>query len=105
MAKIGLIACSATKLDTDELVPAAELYQGQLFKKARAYVERECDAYFILSALWHVLSPAELNPPYSLYLPKSEPTWQRIWARQVQAQLEDKIEPQDTIVCLASEPY
>lgn len=103
MARVGLVACSKTKLDMP--APAAELYTGDLFRKAKAYVERECDRWYILSSLWHVVEPAAIVRPYEHYLPTSSPEWRKVWPKHVMAFLEDYLEPDDEIVCLASAPY
>jgi hypothetical protein len=100
---IGLVACSKAKLSVG--APAAELYQGELFKKARAYVERECDDWLILSGLWHVLQPTDFVEPYELYLPGAGAEWRKCWANAVVGQLEQLLDPSDRIVCLASAPY
>lgn len=63
---IALIACSAAKLPSP--APARDLYQGQLFRAARAWAEAHADAWYILSALHHVLDPAEVVEPYNLSL-------------------------------------
>uniref|UniRef100_UPI0038B36EF6 DUF6884 domain-containing protein n=1 Tax=Agromyces humi TaxID=1766800 RepID=UPI0038B36EF6 len=48
MTKIGLVGCAAQKLRRP--APARDLYVSQLFRKSSAYVEWNCDAWFILSA-------------------------------------------------------
>lgn len=100
---IGLVACSAGKLPAE--APAADLYTGQLFRKARAYVERECDTWLILSALHGVLGPAELVAPYSMYLPAQPAAYRAAWRRRVAEQLGDLLHPGTRVVCLASAPY
>lgn len=58
---IGLVACSAQKLD--RAAPARELYCSPLFKKSLAYSERRCTVVYVLSAL-HGLVPLDqrVNP-------------------------------------------
>lgn len=63
---IGLVACSATKLAW--AAPARDLYQGQLFRAARAFAEKHCDRWYILSAMHGVLEPAQVVEPYDLSL-------------------------------------
>lgn len=46
---IGLISCSAQKLDRP--APARELYCSPLFKKSIAYAEPRCSTTYVLSAL------------------------------------------------------
>jgi len=64
---VGLVACSATKLDHP--APAADLYQGQLFRKSKAFVERWCHAWSILSAEHWVVAPDEVIKPYDKRMP------------------------------------
>ena len=105
VASIGLIACSAGKLDIPDAVRACELYTGALFSKARAYVEEHCDAYLILSALHNVVRPDDLLHPYDFSMGQRDQTTSRLWADQTLAQLEATLEPDDTLVVLASAPY
>lgn len=105
MARIGLIACSATKLNDGELHQARDLYQGDLFSKARAYVERECDSYLILSALHNTLLPTDLVRAYDYSIRQLTAFSRPFWARKTFAQLELLLDPEDTILCLASAPY
>ncbi len=100
---LGLIACSAAKLPTG--APAGDLYTGQLFRKARAYVERECGNWLILSALHGVLTPDQLIEPYSMYLPAQSARYRAAWRRRVAVQLAELTTPGTRVVCLASAPY
>lgn len=100
---IGLVACSAGKLPAE--APAADLYTGQLFRKARTYVQRECNTWLILSALHGVLGPAELVAPYSMYLLAQPAAYRAQWRRRVAEQLDDLLIPGTRVVCLASAPY
>lgn len=100
---LGLVACSAGKLPAE--APAADLYTGQLFRKARAYVQRECDSWLILSALHGVLTPDQLVEPYSMYLPAQSAIYRAAWRRRVAEQLAELTTPGTRVVCLASAPY
>lgn len=59
---VGLVACSARKLD--RRAPAADLYTGALFVKARRYVELTCASWHVLSALYGLVDPADELDPY-----------------------------------------
>ena len=62
---IYFVGCGKSKLD--EAVPAKDLYQGALFKKARAYVEHkmiEGDEWYILSAQEGCIRPDKTVEPY-----------------------------------------
>ena len=61
---VALVACSAAKLT--EPAPAKDLYQGQLFRLARAWAERFAARWYVLSALHGVLDPSRVIEPYDL---------------------------------------
>jgi hypothetical protein len=103
MAVIGIIACSASKLDVG--AQAQDLYQGELFKKCRAYVERECDEWFILSACHNLIKPTDWIEPYDHSMSSKPKLARNIWAQNVAGRLGIQIQPGDTIICLAAAPY
>jgi hypothetical protein len=76
--RIGVVACCKTKLS--HAAPARDLYQSPLFKHARTYVERECDDWLILSALYGVCTPDRLISPYDVTLAAKSAEERRIWA-------------------------
>lgn len=109
---VGLVACSAQKSVTREEyerrlqtwcevervnvttrtpppIPRAEdLYCSQLYTKARAWAQRHCDAWFILSARHRLLSPDALVVPYDQTLKKMPPADRSAWARHVVSSLQ-----------------
>lgn len=93
--RVGLIACSKTKLD--HAAPAHELYQGQFFKLAMQYVVRsvviggcnvgERNEWGILSAGHGLVMPNDFLEPYDIAL-GDMPKWQKEeWEVLVQDQL------------------
>ena len=65
MKTVYLVGCGKAKLDV--AAPAKDLYQGALFKKARAYVEHkmvEGDEWYILSAQEGCIRPDKTVEPY-----------------------------------------
>lgn len=66
MTRVGLVACSAKKLTVP--APARELYRSPLFRKSRAWVEANCDCWYILSAKHGLLNPDKWIEPYDLRL-------------------------------------
>jgi hypothetical protein len=60
--RVMLIACSKAKRPHEAV--AAELYQGDLFKKARALAENRGARWFVLSAKHGVVSPDRVLHPY-----------------------------------------
>lgn len=59
---VFLVACVAAKLDRP--APARDLYASPWFQKARAYVERQGGAWFILSAKHGLTAPETVIAPY-----------------------------------------
>jgi len=66
MKTLALVSCGKSKRDTTS--KAKDMYTGDLFGKTRAYVEREYDAWFILSALYGAMLPEREIPPYDYTL-------------------------------------
>lgn len=60
--KVGLVACCKGKLDHPAM--ARELYTGPLFVRSRIYVEKNCDAWGILSAKHGLVMPDQVIAPY-----------------------------------------
>lgn len=61
-ATITLVGCGDDKLD--EPAPARDLYQSNYFKLKRQYAEERAPPWFILSALYGLVDPAEVVLPY-----------------------------------------
>src|SRR3546814_2942975 len=59
---VFLVACVAAKLDRP--APARDLYASPWFQKARAYVERQGGAWFILSAKHGLIAPETVIARY-----------------------------------------
>lgn len=86
--RIGLIACSAIKLE--HAAPARELYQGPIFKLARAWMERRADAFdtwAILSANYGLLMPDDVVEPYDVALSSLPIEERRAWAERTRRQI------------------
>lgn len=98
---VGLVGCSMSKLQRP--APARELYTSQLFRKATAYVEWNCDRWYILSAKHGLLHPDHVIEPYDVKLGTNV----HGWADEVRAQL--AVELADvagvTLVALAGKQY
>lgn len=75
---VALVACAAAKLDHP--APAKDLYVSSLFRKSRAYAERNADAWYILSAKHGLVSPAATIEPYDLTLNSMAIADGRRWA-------------------------
>jgi len=57
-----VISCVSKKHET--LAPAKDLYDSELFRRARAYVEATGCPWFILSAKHGLVAPDEVIAPY-----------------------------------------
>ncbi|WP_311174153.1 DUF6884 domain-containing protein [Halobellus ordinarius] len=86
---IGLVSC--TKSKRDQAAPPKDLYdESALFRKARAYVEENHEAWYILSAKHGVLAPdGDPIEPYDETLSGASVERKREWSRRVSTQLHD----------------
>lgn len=103
--KIGLVSCVMSKRQVPSA--AADLYTSALFLKSRAWVQRHCDAWFILSAKHGLLTPETRVKPYELTLKHLDAGKRRAWARQVREQMEKAgvLASGTAFVWLAGMPY
>jgi hypothetical protein len=79
--RIGLVGCVKTKLD--QAAPARDLYISPLFRGRRAYVERTCSRWFILSAKHGLVEPDTVLEPYDVTLDSASPRERRAWSANV----------------------
>ena len=90
--RIGLVGCVKKKQGL--AVPARDLYVSTLFWGRRAYVERSCDTWWILSAKHGLVHPLEVLAPYDMTLKDMGRDERRKWSRQVLKDLESLGNPQ-----------
>lgn len=93
-----LVACCGRKLP--HAAPAQELYQSDLFRKARAYAER-AGRWLILSAEHGVVAPDDVLAPYDRTLDGMSRAERLQWAERVRRRLS----PAEHYVVLAGEKY
>lgn len=88
--RIGLVGCTKTKLDRP--APARDLYSpSTMFAGRRAYVERSCDKWFILSAKHGLVAPDEMLAPYDETLVGKATVVKRSWSAQVLRELKEAL--------------
>jgi hypothetical protein len=85
---IGLVGCVKSKLCVP--APARELYISPLFRGRRAWVERTCDRWFILSAKYGLVGPDEVMEPYDEWLKTASRADRRKWASHVLTQMKSE---------------
>lgn len=102
---IYLVSCTKGKLAGP--APARDLYsKSSWFRKARAYVEKTGQPWFVLSAKHGLVHPNEVIEWYELALSKDFSTEQRQhWARRVLSQLSPHLNGVDCITFLAGQQY
>lgn len=84
--RIGLVSCSALKLDVP--APARDLYRGKIFRPARAVAEA-LDAWWILSAKHGLTHPDAVIEPYDETIAGNAPMRaRRLWADRHAASVE-----------------
>jgi hypothetical protein len=103
--RIGLVSCVKSK--RPEPAAAADLYTSALFEKSRAWVEGNCDGWFILSARYGLLAPDARVDPYEQTLKEMSAGERRAWANRVLAQMREVglLTGGTTFVWLAGMPY
>lgn len=89
--RIGLVGCVKQKLAF--AAPARGLYVSPLFRGRRAWVERTCDYWFILSALYGVIDPGEVIEPYDQTLKNAGRLERRGWSSGVLDSLKARVGP------------
>lgn len=90
MTRIGLVGCTKSKLPHRS--KAEELYSpSAMFRGRRAYVQRSCDRWFILSAEHGVLSPSDELEPYDVTLVGKPLAGKQQWSRLVLNELREAI--------------
>lgn len=85
--QIGLIGCVKTKLA--HRAPARDLYISPLFRGRRAWVERTCERWFILSGKHGLVDPASHLAPYDFDLSRISRPARRAWSEHVLVALRD----------------
>jgi hypothetical protein len=83
--RIGLVACCGQKLKGSHR--AADIYQSALFKKSRAWAEKNCDTWAILSAKHGVLWPDDVVENYDVTLNDMPADKREAWSKMVRDQL------------------
>lgn len=79
--RIGLVGCVKRKLS--QAAPARDLYVSDLFLARRAFVERTCQRWFILSALHGLVDPRRVLEPYDRTLKDASAAERRAWSALV----------------------
>lgn len=100
---LGLISCGKNKQTSDCM--AQDMYLGDLFKKQRAYVERYCDTWAILSAKHYLLNPCDVIAPYDLSLNNMSAKYRLLWAKIVIRQICSQYPTCNHITLLAGNKY
>src|SRR5207249_1971103 len=71
--------------------PACDLYSSPLWSARRAYAERDGAPWFIASAKYGLVEPAQPIATYDLALRDLEPAERRAWGQAVAAALESRL--------------
>jgi len=98
----GLISCVSLKQKRP--APAIELYQSDLFKKSRKFVEKYHLPIYILSAKYGLIPSSKIIEPYDLTLNTMSKQEIAEWADRVAASVKDDFGSSPLLV-LAGEKY
>ena len=102
-SSLYLVSCVGQKLPGPS--PARELYTSVWFLKARAYVNRKGQPWFILSAKHGLVHPDEDITRYDLTLNTMKKAERCEWAKNVFCQLESHLAGLNSVIFLAGERY
>lgn len=105
--EVGLVSCTKSKRD-HATEPAGLYMESAFFRKAREYVERNHDDWYILSAKHHLLTPhADPIEPYNETLSGATLERKRDWAVTIHSQLQecDLLSPGTRLVFHAGRDY
>lgn len=83
--RIGLVGCVKEKQAQPS--PARNLYRSPLYHARKAYVERSCSSWFVLSAEHGLVHPDRWLEPYDVTLNDEPPSRRRVWSQDVLADL------------------
>lgn len=89
--RIGLVGCVKEKAESPQ--PARDLYRSALFAGRRAYVERSCGQWWILSAKHGLVHPLNALAPYDETLKLASRSARRRWSHEVLAALDERVIP------------
>lgn len=89
--RIGLVGCVKDKATSAK--PARDLYVSTLFHGRRAYVERSCDEWWILSAKHGLLHPEQVIEPYDQTLKEAGTAGRQMWSLKVLDALVERVVP------------
>ena len=87
--RVGLVGC--VREQAARRAVAQDLFVSPLFRGRRAYVERTCGRWYVLSALHGLVAPGEELAPYDLKLKSLSQAERRAWSERVLTQLEAEL--------------
>jgi hypothetical protein len=87
--RVGLVGCVKGK--RLRAAPARDLYTSALFLGRRAFVERTCERWYILSALHGLVEPERILEPYDATLKEASVAQRRAWSARVVQELKRQL--------------
>jgi hypothetical protein len=99
----ALISCSKSKGGHRDI--ARNMYVSPIFRKSVMVVEGWNLPFSILSAKYGLLHPDELIEPYDLTLKGASKQFKSEWARKVDEQIRNSIDPKKHLIALAGDDY
>jgi hypothetical protein len=84
-----MVGCVKQKAATPR--PARDLYVSTLFAGRRAFVERSCSEWWVLSALYGLVDPQQVLEPYDVTLKDAGRAERREWSRHILAALDERV--------------
>ena len=100
---VALVGCSGPKLTVP--ARARDLYQSDLFRKARAYAESHADRWAILSARHGLLFPDTITPLYERSMRNLGPVERELWRTRTHLALHHAFPRAKAFLFLAGDSY
>ena len=94
--RVVLVGCAGSK--TAGPRPAAELFTGAAFVKGRQHAAQDGAPWYVLSAKFGLLDPAEVISPYDVYLEDQPAAYREAWGGWVVAQLAQRMDLTGAVV-------
>lgn len=107
MTPIVILGCGASKVDLlpGEVVPIADLYCGNVYRKRHQYAQIFGGPHYILSGHHGLVAVDIPVPTYELDLRTAPGTYRRAWCERVLRTLGKLVDPATPIVVLAQGNY
>jgi len=101
---VGLVGCSNKRIQ-HRPCKARDMYCGALAKMSIRWLDRNCEKWFIISPVYHLLEPDQIIEPYKGRVSDMPEEDIISWAQIIQRQLREKVGFKTPFLILAGAEY